>query len=247
MAREPIKIFIGCAPGGQDSEAQAVVEHSVRSRSSREVDITWAIESSNPASHWFGWNSSSWVTPFSGFRWAVPAACEFEGRAIYMDSDIIVLADIAELWDIEIGPGKVVAARGGWRFCVSVWDCAAAKDHILPAEKLLAADGHRKQNDYFLRRQHLIQKFDAGWNALDGELPQSATKALHYSALPTQPSARYARERLAKQGRMHWYKGPTASHAYQWIERQFDRELRAAIEAGYTIDRYDYDSAKRPA
>jgi hypothetical protein len=248
MAETPIRVFVGCSPDGLDAESQAVVEHSMRSRSSMPIDLTWAIHSDDPASPWYGWDRSQWATPFSGFRWRVPEACAYEGRAVYCDSDIIFLADIAELWNVEIAPGKVVVARGGWRFCVCLWDCAAAKQHILPAERLLSASGHRKQNDYFMRRADLVQATAAAWNALDGEFPIEATKALHYSALPSQPSTRHAAVRLSKQGRKHWYKGPTAaSHARPWVSALFDRELKAAIEAGYTIDRYDYDSAKRPA
>ena len=47
----------------------------------------------------------SWATPFSGFRWsAFRKHCGFKGRAIYLDIDMIVLADIAELWHHPIEP-----------------------------------------------------------------------------------------------------------------------------------------------
>jgi hypothetical protein len=244
MSDDIIKVFVGCAPDGLDAEACSVVEHSMRSRSTMPIDLTWAIESDNPVSPWYGWDTSQWTTPFSGFRWRVPEVCGFQGKAIYTDSDVIFLGDVAELWNIGIQVGKVVVARGGWRFCVCLWDCAAAKKHILPLNKLMAAGGHRAQTNNFTKRPDLVQTFGAAWNALDGEFPRSSTKALHYSSIPTQPSTRHARERLVKQGRKHWYTGPIRNHPQPWVTSLFDRELKAAQDDGYTLDRYDaYSSA----
>src|SRR5687768_13006465 len=39
------------------------------------------------------------ATAFSVARFAIPEWCGYEGRAIYCDSDQIVLTDIAELWN----------------------------------------------------------------------------------------------------------------------------------------------------
>jgi lipopolysaccharide biosynthesis glycosyltransferase len=50
---------------------------------------------------------------FSGFRWAIPESCNFEGRAIYMDADVIVLCDIAELWSHPMQDDAIVIAKGG--------------------------------------------------------------------------------------------------------------------------------------
>jgi hypothetical protein len=239
MGDGSIRVFVGCSPDGMDAEACCVLEHSLRSRSSMPIDLTWAFESDDPASYWYGWNSQGWATPFSGIRWRVPEACDYEGKAIYTDSDVIFMADIAELWNSEIEPGRVVIARGGWRFCVCLWDCAAARKTIYPTNKLMGAGGHRAQTDYFVKHPELVQTFAAAWNSIDGEFPLSATKALHYSALPSQPSTRHAAKRLAKQGRKHWYRGPVTTHIRPWVTSLFDRELKAAIDAGYTLDRYD--------
>ena len=67
--------------------------------------------------------------PFSGFRWGIPEACNFEGKAIYTDVDMINMRDMAELVDLEVLKGKLCLARdgkrfGGKEFCVIVFDCA---------------------------------------------------------------------------------------------------------------------------
>src|SRR5690606_40467994 len=47
--------------------------------------------------------------------WGIPAFCDYQGKAIYMDTDMIVLCDLAELWNLEFEPGKAVMAKGGQR------------------------------------------------------------------------------------------------------------------------------------
>jgi hypothetical protein len=240
-----IRIFVGCAPDGADAESQAVLEYTLRSRASRPVDLTWMIASRDPASPFQGWCMSRWATPFSGFRWAVPALCGFEGRAIYLDSDMIVLADIAELWDTEIEPGKVVVARDPTRFCASLWDCAAAEPYLWPLDALKRADGHHRQSTRFMARGGLVQRFKAPWNYLDtiDTAPLSEAKIVHYTALDTQPHMRRAIARLAQQGRRHWYDGPIRPHPHREVVDCFETAFRAAHEAGYTVDRYDISQA----
>src|SRR6478609_8300859 len=93
---ETVRIFVGTSANGEDAEAEMALEWSLKARSSLPVVITWMRLSRDPASIWSGWESSKWATPFSAFRWAVPAACGFMGRAIYMDVDMVAVADIAE-------------------------------------------------------------------------------------------------------------------------------------------------------
>ncbi|MCH6043866.1 glycosyl transferase, partial [Salmonella enterica] len=79
------------------------------------------------------WRTEKWSTPFSAFRWAVPAAAGFQGRALYMDADMLVLCDLAEIWDLPLDDGAIVAGRrdgDGWRSCVALWDCAGARAHL---------------------------------------------------------------------------------------------------------------------
>ncbi len=126
-----VKVFVGCSANGEDAESCAVLEYSLRKNSSLPVEIVWMAQSRDLQSFWHGWNTSAWATPFSGFRWGIPAYCGFQGRAVYTDSDVIFLGDIAELWTQPMAPGAAVLAKGGgsWRLCVSLFDCAAAKPH----------------------------------------------------------------------------------------------------------------------
>lgn len=241
-----IRIFIGCAPNHEDAESQSVVEWSIRKHASEPVDITWMKLIRDPASPFHGWDTSQWPTPFSGFRWAVPELAGFEGRAIYMDSDVMVLADIAELWHQAIGRGKAVVANGHTRLCVSLWDCAAAKPYMLPIDELKRRpDNHSVMRRVMRNNSHIVQAFAGGqWNCLDGgDFPAShpSIKAIHYSSMPHQPHIGLARKRLAKDGRDHWFDGTTTAHWRPDITALFHGLLAEAERNGYPVERYTQD------
>jgi hypothetical protein len=86
-----------------------------------------------------GWNTSKWFTPCSGFRCAIPHFCNFEGRAIYTDVDMINCHDISELYTIDMNGKPFAACKGnrwGYEFCVMVIDCKKAKEYIWDIKKL---------------------------------------------------------------------------------------------------------------
>lgn len=230
-----IKIFIGCAPNHDDAESQAVLEYSIRRHASAPVAITWMKLSRDPASPFHGWRTDDWATPFSGFRYAVPALCNYEGRAIYMDSDVIVRADVAELWCMEIVGGDVIA-RDEARLCVSLWDCKYAIRGWSFDEIKAGA-----------RPSIAVSPFppDANWNCLDGEkyvdLNDPRIKAIHYSHMSHQPHLRAAEHRLHVAGRKHWFDGHTVAHWRRDLTNLFFDELRDAESAGFTVESYCAD------
>jgi len=246
-----IRVFVGCAPDGQDAESQAVLEYTLRRLASRPVEIVWMRLSRDPASPFYsdpnvgaGWRTELWATPFSGFRWAVPGLSDFEGRAIYMDSDVIVRADIAELWDQRFEPGKVVMAKRPGRFCVSLWHCAPAARWLRHIDVLRSdPESHRAMTRLFAQHANLVQPFAGDWNCLDGEgradLSNPAVKAIHYSSMPHQPHLAYARARLASRGLRHWFDGTPAPHWRRDLVALFDELLDDAIDAGFTPALYE--------
>lgn len=249
-----IRVFAACDPNHCDLESQSVLEWSIRKHASEPVEIEWMKLSRDPESFWYsdgegkGWRTETWATPFSCFRWAVPARCNFEGRAIYCDSDVIFMADIAELWNQEMAPGKVALAKGGgsWRYCVSLWDCAEAASHILPLDTLRSDPGsHQRMVAYFRDRPYLTQQFVGDWNCLDGgaygTLADCEIKAIHYTDIASQPQLRHALPRLAAAGKAHWFDGKTKPHVRADVVELFDRLLEEAKAEGYGPQRYAQD------
>lgn len=259
MVDGPVKVFVGCAANHEDAESQAVLEYTLRKHSSMDVEITFMKQSRDKDSPFYvgegsGWATKRWATPFSGFRWAVPFLCGYKGRAIYTDSDVIFMADVAELWQQEFRPGKVVMAKGGgasWRYCVSLWDCRAAKK-VLPPIKQIMTDphSHKKLCSLFARDKAIVQKFDGNWNCLDGEnyksLENDDIKAIHYTSMPHQPHHGYAAERLAAKGIPHWFEGSIKQHWRADLQALFDDLLIEAKENGFPVSKYETDEIFGP-
>lgn len=161
-----------------------------------------------------------------------------------MDQDIIVRADIAELWDQEFEPGKAIIAKDAGRLCVSLWDCARAADFVLSIEKLKAVTGHSAMRAVMAQNRHLVQPFKGGnWNCLDGEkyasIEDPEIKILHCTSMPHQPAAHLAMKRLAAQGRRHWFDGTPTPHFRPEITSLFDELLAEAEANGFPASRYD--------
>jgi len=245
-----IRIFIGCAPNGEDAECCAVLEWSLRRYASSPLNITWMSLSRNPHSPFYsdgpkGWQPKKWPTPFSGFRWVVPYLCNFKGKAIYMDSDIIVKDDIAKLWNGEdFQNGAVVVAKDKGRLCLSLWNCEEAKSVLLPLDVLKSEDGHQKQRAHFATLgPSFVRKFKTGnWNCLDmqGETLDSPTlKAIHMTSMPHQPHLNMAIARLARRGAQHWFDGKITPHWRKDLVDYFNDCLRRAEMAGFRVSNYD--------
>lgn len=240
---DPIRVFVGCAPG-DDAESCAVLEHTLRARASEPVDVTWMhLGGGKP---YDGWQSGSWGTPFTPYRWIVPELCEWRGRAIYMDSDVILRADIAELWEQDI-PGVLLLRRtdGKLRTCVMLFDCAAAREHIPTIAQLKAMpDAHAAVRGYFSAHRELLAPFAGDWNCIDlkgyASIDDPRIKLIHYSSMSTQMHLPHATARLAAQGRRHWYDGATGAHWRPELIELFERELAAAKDAGFAVEHYDW-------
>ncbi|MHB2169960.1 hypothetical protein [Alsobacter sp. R-9] len=237
-----IRVFVGCAASGEDAESLAVLEFSIRARASEPVEIVYMHQTHDDQSFWHGWNTERWATPFSGYRWGIPAFCNYTGRAIYTDSDVIFLADIAELWHQDMGGKAVLAKAGSWRMCVSLWDCAAARSHLPPIDAIRDNPASHAQIGQRFRDPTIVGAFKGQWNCLDGEdvrdLLGGEIKALHYTDMSCQPHLRHALPRLEAAGRKHWFDGTVRRHPRRDVEELFDRSLKEAIAAGYPPSRY---------
>ncbi|WP_313597045.1 glycosyltransferase [Psychrobacter sanguinis] len=250
MNNETIKVFVGCDPNNSDLEQMMVLDYSIKKHTTAPVEIIWMQLSRNPKSFWYsnpekgkGWNTQKWATPFSGFRWAIPEYCNFEGRAIYMDADMVILSDLKDLWNHPIEGEAIVAAKTKdaiARLCTCVWDCQKAKNALTPIHQLKAdPEGHGKLMKQFKEHPELITPYIDSYNCIDGEdLDIKDIKILHYSDMGTQFSHKYSLSRLEKEGNKHWFDGKIMPHPRQELSDLFDTYYKEAIEAGYNIEDY---------
>lgn len=245
---ETIRLFVGADGGNRDLESQAVLEWSLRKNTTRDVKIVWMQQAAKGP--YSGWNCATGRTTFSHFRWSIPAVCDFNGRGIYCDSDFIFMADIAELWDQPI-PNVLLTRKsskphGKSKTCCILFDCEKAKGHIPALDKLKTmADPQSTFSNYFKNNDHLIDKFQGDWNALDASgystVYDPRIKAIHYTRMSTQPQLKHAIPRLQKEGRSHWYTGEIAPHPMHELQVLFDRLLVEAEQNGYGLDKYRLD------
>jgi len=245
-----IKIFVGCDPNNSDLEQMMVLDYSIHKHTDTPVEIIWMQLSRDPESFWYsnsktgeGWNTVRWATPFSGFRWAIPEYCNFEGRAIYMDADMVVLDDLEALWQHPIEGQSIVAAKTKadmTRLCTCVWDCSKAEDTLLPIEQLRAdKDSHEKMMELIKKQPELIEPYQDSYNCVDGEdLAIKDIKILHYSDMGTQFSHKYSIPRIEKEGSQHWFDGKIMPHPRPELSELFDQYYQEALQAGYKLDDY---------
>jgi hypothetical protein len=239
-----VRVFVGCSDG-QDTESQAVLEYSLRRYASQPVELVWLKPNPDPAHPLGGWDTHEWGTPFSGLRWAIPHLCGYEGRAIYLDSDMIVLGDIAELWAQEM-PGKAVALVTGegrkQRTCVMVLDCARARRFLPDLEDVKRQANGRRFNELLAASPKLYGQIEGRWNVVDLKgvvLGDPSVKLIHYSGIAFQPHLARAEARLAAEGRRHWYDGERYPHWRPELVALFDQLLQEATEAGFGPERYE--------
>jgi lipopolysaccharide biosynthesis glycosyltransferase len=93
-----IRIFIGFDP--RETVAWHVLCHSILARSSRPVSfVPLALEHLRDCFR--RERDPLQSTDFSFTRFLVPHLSGFEGWSLFMDCDMLVRADIAELWDLR--------------------------------------------------------------------------------------------------------------------------------------------------
>ncbi len=93
-----IRIFIGYDT--REAVAYSVLAHSINARASQPVATTPLMLSQLGAIHTRERHPLQ-STDFSFSRFLVPYLCGYEGWAIFMDCDMLVLDDIARLWDLR--------------------------------------------------------------------------------------------------------------------------------------------------
>ena len=196
----PMRIFVG----GDESEqvAAKVLEHSIRKHASAPVDVMIMRDLEIPQPQR---REHRPRTKFSFYRFVIPELCGYRGRALYVDSDMQVFRDVAELWRLPFGDQKILCTRqdeppAAWRdlswfhpgrqFSVMLLDCDRLPWRI--DEIVRGLDEGRYGYDDLLFGMCLVGPDEIGedippeWNHLEHCEP-GRTALTHYTVVPTQP------------------------------------------------------------
>jgi hypothetical protein len=181
MPQDSIRVFVGYDP--REAVAYSVLEHSIQRRASRPVAVT-PLRLSQLGDLMWRERHPLQSTDFSFSRFLTPYLCDFEGWAIFMDCDMLVLDDIAKLWDLRddkyavmcvhhdhvpkedtkfLGQPQTKFEKKNWS-SVMLMNCA--KCSALTPDYVNTATGLALHRFQWLDGDNLIGEIPRGWNHL---------------------------------------------------------------------------------
>lgn len=179
-----IKIFIGTEPV-QWLPTQ-VLKHSVIKRTKTPVEFVKMIGMKLNL-------KLKMYTGFSFYRFTIPEQCDFKGRAIYLDADMVCLSDINDLWEIDMDRkpalARVMDSEGFLTSCMLL-QCDELKHWKVKEWVALINAGITNYQGCMEGRPNGMNHDDFGplpevWNHFD--FYDDTTKIIHYTNVPTQP------------------------------------------------------------
>ena len=197
---EPMRVFVGA----DDSQlvAAAVLEHSIKKHASGPVEFNLMQNLPIPTPKD---PENRPRTGFSFYRFVIPSLCGYQGRALYLDADMQVFGDIAELWRLPFDNKKVLCtyqadAPDAWKdnswfhpgrqMSVMMLDCQSLRwdvDEIIEGldEGLYSYAGLLFELE-LVPPQEIGETIPSEWNSLE-HYEAGVTKLLHYTVGPMQP------------------------------------------------------------
>jgi lipopolysaccharide biosynthesis glycosyltransferase len=167
------------------------------------------------------------ITEFSLYRFLIPQICNYQGKAIWIDSDTLCLTDIGELFHTSLNDYDFLAkpaaydhnASNLWGLSVMLIDCAKTRFDLETyyneiEQGLYTYTDFSCMGPAFLAHHPFkVGPLDPAWNVFD--YYDDSTRLIHYTNLNTQP-----------------WKYPNHPYGELWFE--YFEEARAA---GYVSDR----------
>lgn len=172
-----------------------VLAHSITKRSSKPVSIGMLKLDTLPLAR-------QGLTQFTFSRYLVPWLCDYEGWALFMDSDMLVLGDIAELFAAADEQYSVMVVKNAQRFewpSLMLFNCAKCK---VLSPKYVETYGSPQ---------------DFGWaNGQIGELPGEWNHCVGYDQPGPAKLAHYT------QGVPIWFETKDSEYGKEWMDEMED-------------------------
>lgn len=139
------------------------------------------------------------VTEFSNYRFIIPELCAHAGRAIWLDSDMVCIGDVNELFHAPMGDADFLAKAEAygpsetrqWGLSVALFDCARCGFDVskyfdeIGQGLYTYGDLHQMTPKFLQRYPFHIGELDPRWNEFDRH--DADTKLIHYTNLYMQP------------------------------------------------------------
>jgi len=194
-----IRIFIGFDP--REAVAFNVLAHSIQTRASEPVAIAPLMLSQLDSLMWRERHNLQ-SSDFSFSRFLVPHLCDYDGWALFMDCDMLMLDDVAKLWASRdeafavqcvkhdhvpneatkfLGHAQTRYEKKNWS---SVMLFNAAKCRALTPDYVNSASGLDLHRFNWLGNDELIGEIPHRWNHLvdyDPAVPADEISNLHFT------------------------------------------------------------------
>jgi hypothetical protein len=194
-----IRIFIGYDP--REAVAFNVLAHSIQTRASEPVTIAPLMLSQLGSLMWRERHNLQ-SSDFSFSRFLVPHLCDYQGWALFMDCDMLVLDDVAKLWALRdeafavqcvkhdhvpaeatkfLGEAQTRYEKKNWS---SVMLFNNTKCRALTPDYVNTASGLDLHRFNWLGNDDLIGEIPHCWNHLvdyDPSLPAAEVSNLHFT------------------------------------------------------------------
>jgi hypothetical protein len=187
----PVKVYVGATE--EQLVPYRVLEYSIGKHTTTPVQVRAlhqsGIEIPSPRLP-----ALRGYTTFSFQRFTIPELQNFSGRAIYLDSDMIVFQDIRRLWELPFDGAQVLAVprpEGVGRFAqfsVLLLDCGSLSWNV----KDIVAGLDRKEYTYgeLMAELPVAERvgttIPASWNSCE-RYEEETTALLHFTRVETQP------------------------------------------------------------
>ncbi len=195
---EPLPVFVGASPA--EAVPYQVLAHSIHRHSSVPVRVEplTSVRSPMPKRR-----ENRPRTAFSFARFHIPELCDYRGRAVYVDSDMLVFGDIAELAEYPLGENWLACTtqaapphwesstwfKPGRQYSVMILDCEHLDWKIDDIVARLDSGALTYEQLLFemavVAEERIDGGLDSNWNSL--ERLDDATRLIHYTVVPTQP------------------------------------------------------------
>ncbi|URF03421.1 glycosyltransferase [Cupriavidus campinensis] len=198
---EVIRVYVGV--DRSQMLAVPVLEHSIKRHTTAQVEVIPMLDLPVPVPKD---PRNSQRTGFSFSRFCIPKLAGYQGKAIYMDADMLVFRDIRELWNIPFDGAKIViqkevkfeedtlrkagAPKKRKKQCaVMLLDCGNLDWDV---EKIVAGmDEERYDYEELMYDMCILPEEEVKygvpfeWNSLEHYDPE--TRLIHYTDVYTQP------------------------------------------------------------
>lgn len=138
-------------------------------------------------------------TEFSNYRFLIPRICDFNGRAIFIDSDTLCLGNLGDLFYMDMKDNDLIAKGGAygktgdkrWGLSVMLMDCSKARFDLekyldeVEENKFTYTDFHQLSPEFQKYHPFKVGELDPQWNDFDHY--DANTKVIHYTNLFSQP------------------------------------------------------------